>query len=67
VKINIDTSKYDLPRFKKVIDSAWFNGVIMSEGLKVVRDNNVSIIYEFFDMNNDSMFTLEYSPHTYNK
>lgn len=67
VKINIDSSKYDLRKFKKIIDSTWFNVVIMSEGLKVVRDNDVSIIYEFSDMNNDSMFTLKYSPNTYNK
>lgn len=67
VKINIDSSKYDLRKFKKLIDSVWFNEVIMSEGWKAVRDNDVSIIYEFSDMHNDSMFTLEFSPNTYNK
>lgn len=67
VKINIDSSRYDMVRFKKVLDTAWFNDIIMSENLKDFRDNNIIIIYKFFDRKNHSLFTLNYSPDTYNK
>jgi hypothetical protein len=67
VKLNIDSSKYNLRKLKKLIDSTWFKEVIMGETLKDMRDNDVSLIYDFFDMNNDSMFTLKYTPATYNK
>lgn len=67
MKIKIDSGNYDIQKLKKAIDKAWFQEVIMGKNLKVLRDNNVSIIYEFSDMNNHSMFTLNYSPDRYNK
>ncbi len=65
--LNVDTNLYDIRKVKALMDSELLKEVIMSEDLKVFRDYQVLVIYDFLDKNNRSLFTLNYSPEMYNK
>jgi hypothetical protein len=66
VKLNIDTSHYDMRKVKKALDSVFLLKIITSDNLKSLRDYYVSFDYHFFDKNGHSMFILNFPPDRYN-
>jgi hypothetical protein len=65
--VKIDTNKYDIRKLRELSRKGIFDRFIMTPACKVFRDNNVTIIYNYTDMKNESLYKLVFSPDTYKK
>ena len=65
--LKIDTNKYDIRKLKEIDEKQIFDSVIMTAAFKEIRDYNVTIIYNFIDMNQNPLYKLVFTPDTYKK
>lgn len=65
--LKIDTNKYDIRKIKEVNEKQIFDSIIMAPALKELRDYNVTIIYNFIDVNKNPLYKIVFTPDTYKR
>ncbi len=63
--LKIDTNKYDIHAFKEATEKYLLDSILISPSFKRLRDNNVTVIYNFTDIKMNFLFNILFTPDKY--
>lgn len=65
--LRIDTNKYNMKVLKELNEKNLYNTFISSPSFKIFKDNDVTIIYRYTDIENNFLYQIIFTPDKYNK